>query len=90
MNEGNIIQKIKEYCNYYEKKSISNLDLVDIVCLEMFHKEAFLTNKVGKRIEHNITQQEADRISEYVKYMESKKLIFREDKYFRVAKELLN
>lgn len=94
MDEERIVQRIKGYCDYYDTKFVGSLDLIDMICSVIFNKEAFLTNKVGRRTAHNVTQQEADRIKEYIKYMESKKLIFEDDKwgkkYFRVAKELLN
>lgn len=90
MNKKNLIIKIQEYCEYYETKFVSHLELVDMICVEMFCKHAFLTDKVGKRTSYTISQKEADCIKKFINYMQSKNVIVKRAKSFEIMPNLLN
>ena len=60
MNKKNLILNIQEYCKYYETKFVYHLDLVDMICVEMFNKHAFSMDKYGKINSYCISQKESD------------------------------
>jgi hypothetical protein len=90
MNKKNLILKIQEYCKYYETKFVSHLDLVDMICVEMFDKHAFLTDKCGKINSYCISQKEADCIKDFLNYMQSKDVIIKKAKSFEIMPNILN
>ena len=90
MNKKNLIIKIQEYCEYYETKFVNYLDLVDMICVEMFNKHAFSTDKYGKINSYCISQKEADCIKDFLNYMQSRDVIVRKPKTFKIMPKLLN
>lgn len=90
MNKKNLIFKIQEYCKDYETKFVGYYDLVDIICVEMFNKHAFSTDKCGKITSYCISQKEAHLIKEFLDHMQSKNVIIRRAKSFEIMPAILN